>query len=306
MFRAAILLAVFLSVSIVLLAGIDVTVIDFGQYEKRIDAEFTAMNEHIDPHYPDGTPGFVPSSSIMLLTNWIIDLQSSGIRVSNIINGQCQAVQSREHNQTVLGVRVSFPRTRQNDRAIIRPQLPLHAYDRKGNFANLSNGIVANVGLVKDVSVWIKGRNYPYDFAVRFIDNDHKIHEFFFGNLHFDNWRKLTWVNPNYIENVKLRVLERKPLYPRDIPYYRFHSFVVYRDMAQIGGDYVFYIKDLSMSHDLFAATIIDPDIEDDAVWRIIQDRIIRRMDREHRELGEKLYDLKMQMKLLRLQRAEE
>ena len=290
----------------VLLSLSDVTMIDFGQYESRIQSDYGALKDTGEPHYNDGSPPFVPEPSIMFISNWIIDLRSSGSRISNIVKGQCVAVESKENNQTVMGVRINFPKTRQNDRAIIRPQFPFHAYDRQGNFTNLSNGVAANVGVIKDVSVWVKGRNYPYDFAARFVDNQNKTQEFFFGNLLFDNWRKLTWINPNYIESIRHRVIERKPMYPKDLPYYIFSSFVVYRDMAQIGGDFIFYVKDVSMSYDLHAATIIDPDINDEAVWRIIQERSLKTMEREHREYGERMYDLETQQKLMQQLKGSE
>jgi hypothetical protein len=272
----------------------DVTIIDFGQYESRIAEEFTSMNEDTPPNKPDGSPNLILTPDSMYMSNWIVELRSSGIRVPNIVKSQCVPAESKEHGQTVMGVRINFPGTRQNDRAYIYPPFPIHAYNKDGNFTNLSNGIVANVGDIKDVSVWVKGRNYPFDLAVRLTDRDNITHEYFFGHLFFDNWRKLTWINPNYLEFMKNRVLERQPMYPRDIPYYRFSSFVVYREMSQIGGDFILYIKNLTMSHDLFTATMIDEDIDDEAVWKILKQRALENREREHSALAEKAYDLEM------------
>jgi len=275
-------------------------VIDFGNYEKLIADQLKIMNEGVAKNRPDGSPDFILAPETMYMSNWIVELRSSMARVPNILKSQCIAVQSKEHNQAVLGVRINFPTTRQNDRAYIRPQFPFFAYDKQGNFANVSNGIIVNVGMIKDVSVWVKGRNYPYDIAARLTDNNNITHEFFFGNMFFDNWRKLTWVNPNYIELLRDRVVERNPMYPKDIPYYRFNSFVVYREMEQIGGDFVFYIKNLTMTHDLHTTSMIDKDIDDEAVWKIIQQRTLESMDREHRVLGEKSYDFGQQQKLMK------
>ena len=269
----------------------DATVIDFGQFDRRIEEAFAGLNAGAVHPNPDGTPGLVPSAEMMRLNNWVVDLRSAGARLQHHADGQCVAVESREQGQTVLGVRINFPTTRQNDRAFIRPPFPLNVYDRQGNFSNLSNGIVPNIGMVRDVSVWVRGRNYPFRLAVRFIDQDNDVQEIFFGNLFFDNWRRLTWVNPNYTDTPRHRVLERRPLYPRDMPFYRFESFVVYRDMEQIGGNFVFYIKDLSMSYDLFAVPE-ETDIDDEAVWHIIQTRTNETMRREAGRLGELLHDI--------------
>ncbi|MDR2733961.1 MAG: flagellar filament outer layer protein FlaA [Spirochaetota bacterium] len=277
----------------------EMTVIDFGNYEKLITNELNAMNEGVARTRVDGTPGFILPPETMYVSNWIVELRSAMVRVPNILKSQCIAVESKEYNQTVLGIRINFPESRQNDRAYIRPQFPLFAYNRQGNFANVSNGIIVNVGVVKDVSIWVKGRNYPYDIAARLTDNNNVTREFFFGNMFFDNWRKLTWVNPNYIDSLKDRVVERKPMYPKDIPYYRFNSFVVYRDMAQIGGDFVFYIKNLTMTHDLYTTTMIDQDIDDEAVWKILRQRTLEDMDREHRALGERSHDFGVQKGLM-------
>ena len=273
-------------------------IIDFGQYEKRIMSEFDSMNTNSKASNPDGSPNYVVTPTVMSISNWLVEIKSSGIRIPNIVRSQSLGVFSKAQNQSVLGVRINFPATRQNDRAYIHPQFDFHVYNKKGNFTNLSNGVVANVGLIKDLSLWVKGRNYPFDIAARLVDEKEKLHEFFFGNLFFDNWRKLTWVNPNYIDQVKDRVIERKPMYPKDLPYMRFQSFVVYRGMDQIGGDFILYIKSLSMRYERYAVTVLEDDIDDEGVWKILQKRAIENMVREQKHLGERAHDFKVNEKL--------
>jgi hypothetical protein len=217
----------------------------------------------------------------------------------------CKAVRKKAHpndnlgETDVLGVRIRFPHTRQNDRAIIKPQFEFHAYNTNGQFANVTNGVVVNVGLIRDVSVWVKGRNYPYDFAARLWDQEMKTHEFFFGNLLFENWRKLTWVNPNYIDQVKDRVLIRHPLYPKDVPYMRFQSFVIYRNMDQIGGDFILYVKNLSMVYERYVETIAHDDIDDEEQWGIMRQRAQKQMDRETKKLADKADIYRSEMRRL-------
>jgi len=301
----AILFVVLMSLPILLAALDDVTVIDFGRYEGRVKEELALINTDSNPHHSDGAPTFIIAPEVMFVSNWIVELRSSGAHIPNIIKSRCTLAESKEQKQSVMGVRINFPETRQNDRAYIRPQFPLHAYNKQGNFANLSNGIAANVGVIKDVSIWVKGRNYPFSLAVRFMDQENNPKEFFLGDLFFDNWRRLTWVNPNYAESIQDRVLERKPLYPKDIPYYRFDSFVIYRGMAQIGGDFVLYIKDITMSYDLHTPTVLEDDIDDEAVWKILQQRTLQYLEREHRMLGEKAHDFETQQRLMREKSAE-
>lgn len=275
----------------------EITVIDFGNFENRITANFQNFTTNTEPFKQDGSPNFILTPAIMGLSNWLVEVKSSGLRVPNIIKSQCLTVESKLHKQTVMGVRINFPQTRQNDRAYIRPQFEIPVYDRRGNFTNISNGIVPNVGLIKDVSVWVKGRNYPFDFAVRMTDQDGKGHEFFFGNLFFDNWRKLTWVNPNYIDLIKDRVIIRKPMYPKELPFLKFSSFVVYRNMDQIGGDFVLYIKNVTIRYERHAADILEDDIDDEGVWKILQQRALENMQREHKALAEKAYDFKQNVR---------
>jgi len=280
----------------VLISGIQTTdIINFSNYESRIFSEFTVQNSGTNLYKPTGEPRFVLNTNLLKLHNWLVKVQSSALRIRHIVDSQCLDVQSNYWKKktggketTVLGVRVHFPKTRQNDRALIKPQFRFHVYDKMGHFTNLSNGVIANVGVIKSVSVWVKGRNYPYGFAMRMIDDQFKTREFHFGNLFFDNWRQLTWVNPNYINTIKDRVIIRKPMYPKDIPYLRFKEFVIYRQMDQIGGDSIIYIKGTKMVYEKYAATIVDPDIDDEKIWKIMQKRALKRMKRRQKQLAEK------------------
>lgn len=278
----------------------DMFIIDFGVYEGRAFKEYESLSTNTNMYRDDGVPRFVLSPSIMALSNWHVVLQSSGKRIKNVVDSDCKKVRSGKWKQDVLGVRISFTETRQNDRAIIKPQFAFHVYDRQGNFANVSNGIVPNIGLIKEVSVWVKGRNYPYDFALRMVDSQNKLNEFYFGNLYFDNWRRLTWVNPNYIDNIKDRLLIRKPLYPKDVPFLRFKSFVVYRHMDQVGGDFIVYIRNCRIVFEKFVEQLIHvDDIDDEKVWKIIQKRVQRKMEKEQRRLAERADTYRKEIKRL-------
>ncbi len=266
---------------------VDTYVINFADYERRIFKEYSA-NTNKGRYKKDGSPNFILNPMIMALSNWKVSVKSSGLRTKNVLMSMCLGVKSREHNQDVLGVRINFPETRQNDRAIISPQFEFNAYNVQGNFANLSNGVVANVGYIKEVSIWVKGRNYPYNLALRLANENNIEKEFFFGHMKFDNWRKLTWLNPNYIDSIKDRILIRKPMYPKDLPYFRFRSLVVYRQMDQIGGDFIVYFRNIRMIFEEHTSKPLTADINDEKVWKIMQKKAQAIMDKEHKKLADK------------------
>ena len=270
-------------------------ILNFSNYENRIFKEFKLQNSGTNRYKANGEPRFILNTNLLRLRNWLVKIKSSALRIRHIVDSQCLDVESNYWKKksggkesTVLGVRVHFPKTRQNDRALIKPQFRFHVYDRKGRFTNLSNGVVGNVGVIKSISVWVKGRNYPYKFSMRMVDDKFKTREYYFGTLFFNNWRHLTWKNPNYIDKVKDRIIIRKPMYPKDIPYLWFKEFVVYRQMDQLGGDFIMYIKGTTMVYEKYAETIADPDIDDEKIWKIMQKRALKRMEHEQRKLADK------------------
>ena len=63
----------------------------------------------------------------------------------------------RHRPATSLVFRIHFLTHRQNCWAKIHPPFEINAYDDKGGLANTNNGIVDNVGQIKNISVWVKG-----------------------------------------------------------------------------------------------------------------------------------------------------
>jgi len=107
----------------------------------------------------------------------------------------------------------------------------------------------------------------------------------FMDYLAFDGWRTLTWDNPNYVVDVRNRELRKFPLYPKGMPYLKIVGIIVYRDAAQEGGDFVTYIHDINITYD---KAIIDTerDINDEAIWGILQQRNEARRLAELKRLG--------------------
>ena len=217
-------------------------------------------------------------------------------RYTQLYSGQNIAGFAEEGvTSNVLAVRIHFPTHRQNCWAKIMPPFEFNAYDETGALANEFNGVVGNVGQIQSVSVWVKGRNYDFGFAARLRDRDGIEREYFFGSLFFDNWRELTWINPNYIENPRHRILQRLPLYPVHPPHIRFSSFVIYRQMDAFGGDFVMYIRDLKMAYDKAIPEDEEQDIDDERVWGILAKARREEQERQLQRLAERQYPLEQE-----------
>lgn len=287
--------------------------IDFGMYAKRI-ADQMKKNEDIKKQKQGQsaltglpTENLKVTASDWTLAKWEIELNSSASSVRNNVLSYVTNVSSgywsnnfktiyKDTNiegysatadSTVLGARIHFPVHRQNCWAKIHPPFEFNAYDDNADVANQYNGVLDNVGQIKAISVWVKGRNYKHKLAIRLKDRENVEKEFMMGVLYFDNWRELTWINPNYIDQIKDRVLSRVPLYPRSRPFIKFACFVVYRQMDMLGGDFVIYIRDVKVQYDK-AVQDEDKDINDEKIWGILAKRRQAAKNREMLKLAEK------------------
>ncbi len=225
------------------------------------------------------------------LDNWAVNLAPSSASAENRILSFAKPVSSRQMEGNVLGVRVHFPTAPFNSWAKIMPPFEIPFYedapgDEVGEGSKFVNkGVLRNVGTIKSLSLRITGRNYPHGISISLKDEQDTVREMFFGYLDFDGWRTLTWENPNYITDVKQRDLRRKPLYPETMPSVKFESFTIYRHGSQIGGDFVTYLKDVTMVYDL-AVLERERDINDEEAWGILQTRRDAKRAAEIRRLG--------------------
>jgi hypothetical protein len=249
--------------------------------------------------------------SSLALGNWQVVLASSARSVVNQsvtmtkeattsptakqFNGEDMA------NKKILGVRIHFPVESFNSWAVIQPPFDIPAYADKdslqgttlkvadadrGKGEKFSNyGVVKNVGVLKSLSITVYGANFPNGLGVIVADQDGKEQTMFMDYLQFDGWRTLTWNNPNYITDVRNRELRKYPLYPKGEPYLKILGVIIYRDAAQEGGDFVTYIKDIKITYDK-AIIETQRDINDEAIWGILQQRNEARRLAELKRLG--------------------
>jgi Flagellar filament outer layer protein Flaa len=248
--------------------------------------------------------------SSLAIDNWGVELASSARTITNLsdsytkeakvsatakpFNGQDLA------NKVVMGVRVHFPLDPYNSWAMVTPPFDIPAYaDKtgpdgvtvapadKGMGTKFENGygVVKNVGVLKSLSITVYGSNFPNGLGIVVGDQDGNQQTLFMDYLDFDGWRTLTWNNPNYITDVRNRELRRYPLYPQGEPFVKLIGLVIYRDAQQPGGDLVTYFKDISITYDK-AILNTQRDINDEAVWGILQQRQEARRLAEVRRLG--------------------
>ncbi len=255
---------------------------------------------------PDDLQAQLKSS--LAIENWDVELSSSSRFVDLVANSLVRPATvsdnaTRYPGDTVLGVRASFPTEPFNSYAIIRPPFEIPAYadpvevDADGTVTvaqeNVGTGtqfdgfgVVKNVGILRSVIVNAFANNYPHGLSVLMENERNEVQEIFLGYLDFDGWRTLQWDNPNYIQNVRNRELRRSPLYPNLAPFQKLVGFVIYRDGAQIGGDFISYIADVTLVYDRAVLTL-DRDINDEQVWGILQEREQARREAELSRLGE-------------------
>jgi hypothetical protein len=259
----------------------------------------------------------------LALDQWEIQLASSSQTVTNMRQSETKSVTSKEYGQ-VLGARIHFPDASYNSWAIIQPPFEIPAYatptvidseserpveleKEEINQLNENNpdvespedegwedmnskfngyGVLKNVDVIKSLSLNVYGTNYPHGIAVRIKDEQGMERDLFLGHLDFDGWKEMTWTNPNYIEDVRDRTLITQPLYPYATPHIKLMGIVIYRDGANIGGDFVVYFRDITVVYDKAVLTY-ERDIDDEEAWGIMEEREAARKQAEQDRVGD-------------------
>ncbi len=247
--------------------------------------------------------------SSLFIENWEVDLNSSAQNAMTQANSQVRLATVREDadqfpGDPVLGARVNFPTEPWNAWAVIRPPFEIQAYaDRtelggdgevatvqaddveQGDKFEGGHGVLKNVGVLKQIGINVYGLNFPHSISVILQDETNEQHEIVMGYLEFDGWRQLIWDNPNYIVDVRDRELRTYPLYPNLQPMMKLVGFRVYRDGSNVGGDFITYIRDVSLVYDE-ARLQLQEAIPHDDLWGILDQREDERRRAELRRLG--------------------
>ena len=246
----------------------------------------------------------------LAIANWEVTISSSSRFVENMVRTFTAEAKSKQYT-TVMGVRVHFPIEPFKSWAFIRPPFEIPAYERQAEISDDGQiepaensdgitsrsrfeaqedgqpayGVVKNVGTVKAIQVRVYGLNFPHGLFTTIIDSRGNAKEIFMGYLSFDGWADLRWDNPAYVQEVRNRELRLYPLYPTSTPFIKFGGFRIARDAAHEGGDFVGYFKDVKVIYDK-AVLDTDRDIDDEGLWRIIEDRETARKRWEMERFG--------------------
>jgi hypothetical protein len=219
----------------------------------------------------------------LAIENWEVLLSSSSRTILNMVSSDTREATSKQFG-TVMGVRVHFPVENFNSSAVVKPPFEIPAYephDGEGETAEASDtntkfeegyGVLKNVGTIKSVAVNVYGLNFPHALFTQILDDNGNQKSLFMGYLNYDGWGELRWDNPAYIQEVRNRDLRLFPLYPDSMPFIKFAGFEIKRDASRKGGDFITYFKDVKVIYDK-AVLDTERDIDDEALWKIIQDR---------------------------------
>jgi hypothetical protein len=239
----------------------------------------------------------------LAIENWDVQLASSSRTVLREVQSYTLEAPSIQYG-TVMGVRISFPTEPWNSWATIKPPFEIPAFDydefdEEGNaveqnpeelaakkFTRFEGpdadedgkpdyglGVVKNVGTIKKLEVNVYGLNFPHSLSVILIDNQGNEKTMFVDYLNFDGWAPLEWVNPGYVAEVRNRQLRLYPLYPTSTPFVKFGGFLIKRDADKEGGDFITYFRDVKIIYDKAVLDIDERDINDERLWKIIQNR---------------------------------
>lgn len=298
--KFTIIAVVFILMSVAVFAE-ENAIIDFStlidDYQGQNQATLMDFSDQAGPNYTDAQKAEMVTS--LYIANWSARLCSSSSNVERdsmtmikpvVVGGNA----SQFPGETVMGVRVHFPTGNYNSYATIAPPFQIPAYATSSTDENAEKGmqfngygVLKNVGPIKEINVWAYGLNYPMALYVVLRDENEVKTMYMMGYLEYEGWKELNWTNPNYISDVRNRELRREPLYPQNNPSITFDSFVVYRDAMIQGGDFITYIKDVTLTYDQAVLTDMQDDINHEEIWGILEDREETRRAYEARRLGD-------------------
>lgn len=210
------------------------------------------------------------------IDNWVVTPNSSIRTVEVFRESRVEGVTAQAgkyEGQMVLGVKIQFPDYNFDMFVDIAPPfLP-----NTKNVAFLNNGYLDNVGSVKSAYMTVYGLYQPEKIYLITEDTDGLEYQYAFGSLDFIGWRELEWINPAYIQDVRDRESDTRPLYPRASVQRRFKNIKVQRSAVDGTTDFVTYIKDIAVTYDKSVNDDLFNDFANEETWKILADSVSKR-----------------------------
>lgn len=237
----------------------------------------------------------------LFIENWDVTLNTSAKEANRDRLSYTKAVVVKETakknaGETVMGIRVNFPES-SHAHAFITPPFDIPAFMpteeevaagvRSGSKFD-GFGVIKNVGVLKNISVSVNGRNYPHGLSLVVADPEGNEKQIYMGSLRFTGWRTLTWRNPNYVTETRNRELRTKPVYPVSSDTIILKGLIIHKDASQEGGDVISYIKDITVTYDKANRDDVERDIDDEEVWGILSRREEAKRNANLESLGNK------------------
>lgn len=208
----------------------------------------------------------IPQSSIrfpeVLASNRVI-----GVEVQNG-GGQQGYYVYPTPGQHVLGVRLKFPPYNFNMYVDIQP--PFQPEFNNPDYENF--GVLDNVGTVRSAYISLYGLYQQEKIYLVTEDTIGNTYEYLFGAMDFIGWQTLEWVNPSYIEDVRNRAIDYRPLYPRATSQRKYKSLKIERTGLYPTEDFVTYIHKLEFTFDKEINEDLFNEFAHEDTWKIIQE----------------------------------
>ncbi len=216
----------------------------------------------------------------LAIGQWEVMMNSSSSSPSSVAVSRAVEVKANDNaasfaGETMMGVRIEFPRWSHNASAHIKPafNIPLYEPMEEGDTSGKTRfeegyGVVNNTGVIKSIAVNTYGMNFPHGLYVHIRNEKNEVNRYFMGYLMFDGWKELVWNNPSYLSDVRARETRIYPAYPTALPSSAFAGFTVTRDASHDGGPFIGYFKDVKIIYDK-AVLKTDRDFADEDIWGI-------------------------------------
>ena len=191
----------------------------------------------------------------------------------------------RERNSTVgivSGVKkiafipIHLTYSKEPYKIIIKPQYTFLDYDKNGYLAHLNYGIISNIKTIRKIKMIAAGIMLNQKVNLILEDNNGNKHSFFIGIVKHGKWRELIWENNRNLAFIEANKDDRRPIFPKEMPYYKFHSIELEIDNLQKSKNSFLLIHSIFLEYDkIYENEFTDEQLKitkdgmwDDGIWR--------------------------------------